>query len=227
MFGLFGPETVTFLDLHEGVVSFLCKKKRGTGNCKVRFALPQPAKPLDLPVAIFHTRRCPLGTICVANVMVPEASQGQIDKPLKSIPIAPEHRYLARRCPRLPVSLRVVCREIPGYGAVTSDIGIYGIRISTHGKVADGTPLRLTLVLDVGTVDPNVQLEAKSIWCAPDPRSKGSIVGVAFQNMTIHQEETMVAYVKSLAYRLAGDVMHRTIADGEMYVRGDDNVSKK
>jgi hypothetical protein len=232
MFGLFGPEKVTFLELCEGVIAFVSSSKRA-GSSKIRLMVPDHPKPksLDLPVYVFKTRRNTRGKghVCVANIELDEPRLAKVAPLITTISVPPGLELLARRTHRLPTRLKVLCRELPGFSAVTADFGGHGVRLMTHGPVNEGTYSKLSIELDVGSMASQLNVAATAVWCAPDPQSKGGkgcYVGFAFTDVDDPTWEHINAYLKSLEYRLAGDVMHRSIADGEMFIRPDDNISK-
>ena len=230
MFGLFGPEKVICLEIHGGVLSCLSKKKRSPGSsAKVRFIIPSVPKALqvDVPLAIIHVRKCSEGFVTVGQVQFSDAKYQELEELLKHVPPDPHLAALARSTPRLPTRLKVVCRELPGFSAVTVDIGGHGVLLSTHGPVNPGTDVRMNIELDAGSVGPHLSAAARCIWCAPDPKGAGKSPHLAGFVFTTVEANLLNNYLRSLAYRLNGDIQHRTISDGEMYIRDDDNVSRR
>ena len=231
LFGLFAPETVDYIDLRSGIITFLSKKKRPLGgSAKVRLAIPQDGKHKNLDVSVslvnVRTSHGVKGFICVGHLLVDEALYPQVEAALRTISVKPELGLAARRSVRYPISLRVMSRELPGFGAVTVDMSNHGARLACHGQVAEGAMVRLTLELDVGSMHSHLPVPAKCIWSRPDARGKGHIVGVEFCDMEPAAHDLLTRYMKSLADRMGGDVMHRTISDGEVFVRNNDNIAK-
>lgn len=231
MFGLFAPETVAYIDLRSGILTFLSKKRRSLGgSTKVRLSVPGQPKPqnYDIPVSIISVRQVTAvsGFICVAHVLVDETRYPALEETLKRIPVRPDLGLAARRSARFSVSLRVMSRELPGFGAVTVDISNHGVRLATHGPVTEGNYMRLTIELDVGSMNPHLPIPGKAVWSRPDPRSKGHFVGVEFCDIEPQVQDHLNRYMRSLSDRMGGDVMHRSISDGEVYIRGDENVAK-
>lgn len=231
MFGLFAPETVDYIDLRSGIITFLSKKKRSLGgSSKVRLVIPRDGKVanLDVSVSLISVRvsTSVKGFICVGHLLVDETRYAPLEEAIKTIPVRPELGLAARRSVRCPISLRVMSRELPGFGAVTVDISNHGARLSCHGAVSDGAYVRLTIELDVGSMNSHLPVPGKAVWCRPDARGKGYIVGVEFCDIEPAAKALLDKYMTSLVARLGGDVMHRTIADGQVFVRSDDNVAK-
>ncbi len=230
MFSFFAPETVKFVEMRSGILTFVCAKKRlpGSGGT-VRFAL-QKAKPnsLDLKISVISSRPCESGkgVICVAHVLEDETKFSDIESTLSGLALRADLGISARRSPRLPITLRVMSRDLPGYGAVTLDLSLHGVRLSTGGNCAVGTYVRLILELDVGSLPPKAEVNGKVIWCRADGNSKNHFLGVEFCDLDAPTIELLNKYNKVLNSRLGGDVMHKTIADGEVFVRQSDNQQK-
>lgn len=229
MFGIFAPETVQFIDMKDAVITFLTARKKTPGQTiKVRFVLPNAPKPhrLDITVKVTAVRMEGQTHVCVALVLAPESALPQIEDLLRSFGMRADLGFAGRRSARLPISLRVMSRELPGYGAVTVDISEHGVKLNCHGVVKQGLHAYLVIESDVASVE-NLSLRARAIWCRENPSGKGYLVGCEFYDVNAAQQDALYRYCKSLAARLRGDVMHRQIADGEMTVRPDDNVSSK
>jgi Tfp pilus assembly protein PilZ len=230
VFAFFAPETVKFVEMRSGILTFVCAKKRlpGSGG-KVRFAL-QKAKPntLDLNISVISSRPCESGkgVICVAHVLEEATSFHEIEATLSGLALRADLGISARRSPRLPITLRVMSRDLPGYGAVTLDLSLHGVRLSTSGACAVGTYVRLILELDVGSLPPKAEVNGKVIWCRPEGNSKTHFLGVEFCDLDGPTIELLNKYNKVLNSRLGGDVMHKTIADGEVFTRPTDNQQK-
>lgn len=234
MFGLFAPETVTYLELTSGLLAFVTSKKRSAGQCKVRLSVPSQPKPtlIDVPIYVIHLRRNTRGSgyVCVGRVELDEARTKALTEHVRTIPVQPGFEMLARRNMRYPARLKVVCRELPGFQAVTVDISQGGVRLMTQGPVALAAHARLNIELDAGSVGPSLPITGNALWCMPDPQSKGGkgcITGFEFIEVDASTESILTSYLKSLSYRLNGDVQHRSISDGEVFIRPEDNVSKK
>lgn len=225
MFGIFAPETVKFIDLKEAIVTFLTTRKKIPGQAiKVRFALPgnKPSK-IDLPIRITASRPAEgiKGFICAGFVVVAEEKLPQIEELLHSYATRADLGLAGRRSPRLPISLRVMARELPGFGAVTIDISNHGVRLQCHGAVKVGIMVHMTIESDVASVE-NMGLRGRVIWSRENTGGRGHLAGIEFIDLNPTQQDNIERYCKSLAGRLRGDVMHRQIADGEMVVRAEE-----
>lgn len=222
LFGLFGPEVVEFVDMREALVTFVSRGKKTPGSrIKVRFALPEAKiKKLDLPLQITTTRpnAQAKGTICVGMLLVSEEKLEGLEDLLRGYSQRANLGASGRRSQRLPISLRVMARELPGFGAVSADISQHGIRLACQGALARGTEVRMTVESDTASVE-NMQLRGRAIWSRENHNGKGYLAGLEFCHLTPEQQETLDRYCRALAARLKGNVMHRQIADGEITVR--------
>jgi len=209
--------------MREAMVTFLCKGKKSPGSqVKVRFSLKgTKANKMDLAFKVVTSRPAQnkkLGHICVGYALVAQDSLNGIEDLLRSYAERPQE-VVGRRSPRLPVSLRVMGRELPGFGAVTVDISQHGVRLNCSGLVKVGLESNLTLESDMASVE-NMQMRARVIWSAePQEKGKGYLAGLEFVNLNSLQADALERYNKGLWGRLRGDVMHRQIADGEFVAR--------
>ncbi|MBN9418609.1 hypothetical protein ABS71_12290 [bacterium SCN 62-11] len=224
MFGFLSPEAVKFVDMREALLTFVCArpKKPGTAS-KVRFVLPGcKTKKVDLNLRIVTTRPSTgaKGHICVGFVIMSEEYLGELEDLLRSYAERPDLGAAARRSPRLPISLKTMGRELPGFSCVTVDISQHGLRLNCHGPMNQGQVVNLVLESDVASVD-NMTVRGRVVWCRENREVKGHLVGVEFVDVTPAQADALERYNKSLAGRLRGNVMHRQIADGEITVRPD------
>lgn len=226
MFAFFAPETVKFVEMRTGILTYVSTKKKEPGSSHtVRFALQRP-KPntLDLKNSIISCRQCESkkGFICVAHVLVDQSQFREIESTLSAFALRADLGISARRSPRMPISLRIMSRDLPGYGGVTVDISLHGVRLATPGATPVGTYVRLTVELDVGSLPPQVNVNGKVVWCRGDGTTKTHFLGVEFCDLDHNTVDILTKYNKVLNNRLHGDVMHKTIADGEVFVRKED-----
>lgn len=228
--GILSPETVAFIDLDNGILTFFSQSKKTPGaRIKVRFALPdnKPSK-IDLPLQVTTCRpnASTKGFICVGALVVPEENLAGIEDLLRSYGVRADLGQQGRRSVRLPISLRVMSRELPGFGAVTNDLSLHGVRLTCHGAVRQGTAVFLNMESDVASVQ-SLTAKARCIWSRELTQSKGQhLAGFEFFDLTPAQLDNLEKFHKSLAGRLKGDVMHRQIADGEISARPGDNESQ-
>lgn len=224
MFGFLGPEVVKFVDMREALLTFVCArpKKAGTSS-KVRIALPgYKAKKVDLNLRIVTSRPSTgaQGHICVGFVVMAEEYLEELEDLLRSYAERPNLGVAARRSARLPISLKTMGRELPGFSCVTVDISQHGVRLNCHGPMKQGQVVNLILESDVASVD-NISVRGRVVWCRENREVKGHLVGIEFVDLSPAQADALERYNKSLAGRLRGNVMHRQIADGEITVRPD------
>ena len=234
MFGLFAPETVTLLELTSGLLAFVSSRKRSVGQCKVRLSIPNEPKLtlIDVPIYVIHLRRNTRGSgyVCVGRVELDEPRLKALNEHVRSIPVQPGFEMLARRNMRFPARLKVICRELPGFQAVTIDIGRGGVCLMTQGPVVLAAQATMNIELDAGSVGPSLPIIGNALWCVPDPQRKGGkgcITGFEFIQVEAPTVAILATYLKSLAYRLEGSLQHRSISDGEVFIRPEDNVSKR
>jgi hypothetical protein len=222
VFGIFSPEAVHFIDMREALLTFLAKRQKKVGQTlKVRFLMKGMKPPrLDLSMRITHSRPASSGKgfICVGVVIAPEEKLPDIEELLRAHAERGDLGISGRRSQRLPVSLKVMARELPGFTAVTVDISLHGLRLNCHGAVRQGTVVQMTLESDVASVD-NMVLRGRIIWARENTLGRGWLAGIEFTELPAHQMDNLERYCKTLAARLKGDVMHRQIADGEIVVR--------
>lgn len=210
--------------MREALITFVSArpKKAGT-SCKVRFSLPgSKTKKVDLGLRIVTSRPCQgsKGHICVGFAVISEDFLGELEDLLRSYGERPDLGSASRRSPRLPISLKTMGRELPGFSCVTVDISQHGVRLNCHGAVKQGLVVNLVFESDVASVD-NMTARARVIWCRENKEVKGYLAGLEFVDVSASQADALERYNKSLAGRLRGNVMHRQIADGEMVVRPD------
>ncbi|MBT9587410.1 PilZ domain-containing protein [bacterium] len=223
MFGFLGPEVMHFVDMREALITFWSKGKKTLGaNIKVRFALPgTKAKSLDLTLRIVTSRpsgAAQKGYINVGIAHLPEEKLADIEELLRAYGTRPDLGTMGRRSQRLPNSLKVMGRELPGFVAVTVDISQHGVRINCQGILKVGLVVNLTLESDMASFE-NLQMRARTIWSWENKDGKGYLAGLEFIDLTPAQQDNLEQYCKSLAGRLRGNVMHRQIADGALVAR--------
>ncbi len=210
--------------MREALLTFVCARaKKGGSACKVRFALPgYKTKKVDLNLRIVTSRPSSgaTGHITVGFVMMSEEFLGELEDLLRSYAERPDLGMAARRSARLPISLKTMGRELPGFSCVTVDISQHGVRLNCHGPIKQGQVVNLILESDVASVD-NMGVRGRVVWCRENREVKGYLIGVEFVEVTPAQADALERYNKSLAGRLKGNVMHRQIADGEITVRPD------
>jgi hypothetical protein len=219
--GLFGPEVVHFFEMNGSLLTFYGgKAKKPDSEIKVRIALVgYKTKHVDIPVKVLEVQPMGKGHLTSAFVDMNLEHLRQLEDLLYNYTSRPNLGEGARRSPRIPIGLKVICRELPGYNCVTADISRQGARLTCHGAVELGTRVRLEIDSDMAGLGA-LQLSGRVVSCreSSDSKSKNKSyhVGVAFQGLTQPQQDNLDYFNRVLVGRLKGDVMQRQIADGEM-----------
>ncbi|MFN8605922.1 MAG: PilZ domain-containing protein [Vulcanimicrobiota bacterium] len=229
MLGLFGPEVVQFFEMNGPDITLVTKGvKKPDSELKVRVGLVDyKVKHVDIPVRVTACRPSGSGKTqyCQATIgMSPEHLQ-QLENLLYNYSPRPDLGESARRSPRLPIGLKTISRDIPGYNCVTVDISRHGVRLSCpHGAVEPGTIVQLAIEADMANLQ-SINIAGRVVSCQESSESKTKnkpqLLGVDFVGASEAQIETLEYYTRVLAGRLKGDVMTRQIADGEMTARHD------
>ena len=201
------------------------KAKKDDSEHKVRIALigyPK-AKHVDIPVRIISSQSCPKGHLCVGAVDMSGEHLRQLEDLFYNYTARPDLGEAARRSPRLPIGLKTVSRELPGYNCVTVDISKHGVCLSCHGAVELGTKVQLDLDTDLAAL-PHMSVTGRVVSCQEDGKSKSKnksyYIGIDFAGLPPAQRETLDYYNRTLVGRLKGDIMTRQISDGEMTAGG-------
>lgn len=215
MFGLFGPEKVEFIDFNDTILTYRSKKKSqkiGTpSKVAVQAELPTGPTSLKLSVVVDSVRPLPdKSSLIIAHVLAePEELQqlnsifGEVDRP--------DLGRLARRSERLPVGLRVLSQQLPGFRGVTIDLSLHGTQIHCDGLVDLNNYFDLTFELELADL-PRLTLQAISIWsCADENRRSAYRAGLEF---TQQHPETQVLWERAYSQLLrmkGASIMHRSI----------------
>ena len=213
--------------MHGDQITILTTRpKKPDSGSKVRVPLHGYKRPrVDIPLRITSSRpsELPKGHLCVGTVVLEEEEHlKQLEDLLYSYAIRPDLGRSARRSQRLPIGLKAVGRELPGFSAVTIDISLHGVKLSCHGPVKQGQMLNLTLESDTGSV-PDIPLKGRAVWSRENQQNKGYSVGVEFTDLNPEQTDLLKRYHTSLAGRLKGNVMHRQVSDGQLVVRAEED----
>ncbi len=221
MLGLFGPEVVQFFEMTGPLLTFYTGKvKKPDSEHKVRIALVgYKAKHVDIPVRIISCESWGKGHHCVGAVDMSAEHLRQLEDLFYNYTTRPDLGETARRSPRLPIGLKTISRELPGYNCVTVDISRHGLRLTCHGAVELGTKVILTLDTDLSAL-PSLNLSGRVVSCTEsrEGKTKNKVyhIGVDFPGMPPAQSETLDYFNRILVGRAKGDIMQRQIADGEM-----------
>ena len=92
----------------------------------------------------------------------------------------PDIGKLARRSERLPLRLRALSQQLPGFRAVTVDLSLHGAQIQTEDLVPVDSIMDITFEIELGDI-PELTLRGLAVWSAADgDRRKSYRVGVEF-----------------------------------------------
>lgn len=217
MFGLFQstPESVHFIDMREGRISFLLTQpKRPGATMKVRFPLLPQAQTRRLDVAVTVTACRPArgagGYICVAEPQMNPQETAKLAETLSLYGVSEAAATLGevRQTDRSRISLRVLGREIPYFRAVASDLSPGGVRVHCQGKLAVGQVIDIKLELDLPSL-PDLTVKGRVAWTLTDPEGSTFSSGLQFWDLTPSQQKVVDLYLAGLAKRDFGQVQHR------------------
>lgn len=100
----------------------------------------------------------------------------------------------ARIGPRLPLAVRVSSRQLPQYFALTEDLSLYGLRLSTADPLAAGAGLEMDLDLDDPGL-PTLTVSGEVCWSAM--RADGSYhSGVRFSGLGGAAQRALDSYIE-------------------------------
>lgn len=221
MLGLFGPEVVQFFEMEGPLLSFCTSKaKKPNTDLKVRIALVgYKSKHVDMPLKVIRSEGLGKGHLSVGSIDMSPQHLKQLEDLLYNYTARPDLGESGRRSVRLPIGLKTVSREFPGYNCVTVDISRHGVRLSCHAAVELGKVVELTIDTDISGM-PTLPLSGRVVACreTSDARSKNKAyhISVDFIGLQAPQRENLDYFNRVLAGRLKGDIMQRQIADGEM-----------
>lgn len=229
MLGLFGPEVVHFFEMDGPIVTFVTKGvKKLDAELKVRMGLVDyKVKHVDIPVKVVECKPTGSGKsqFCQGAIGMSLEHLEQLENLLYNFSPRPDLGESARRSPRLPIGLKTVSRDIPGYNCVTVDISRHGVGLTCpHGSVLPGTIVQLAIEADMANLQ-SINVGGRVVSCRESTEGKSKnkpfLLGVDFVGASHEQIETLQYYTRVLAGRLNSDVMTRQIADGEMTARHD------
>lgn len=217
MFGFFGPEKVEFIDLVESVLTYRSRKKTHKIGSAVKIGLQVPVdgalQTLKLEVVIDSFRLLPDATSLVISHVVarPDELLGLAEL-MAHVP-RPDLGRLARRSERLPVGVRVLSQQLPGFRAVTADLSLHGAQILCEGLLQPNTYLNVTLELEMPDL-PKLSLQALVVWSrADEERRKAFRAGLEFTSNQHPEVQALWnrAYERLLKMQ-SQSVLHRSMS---------------
>jgi hypothetical protein len=222
VFEWFGPKTGQFFHMDGPLISFYRKSAKEPGSeLKIRLPLSGYSKAGHVVVPLKIIESEPLGKGHLTTGLVDLAIEHlrQLEDLLYNYTTRPNLGEAARRSPRIPIGLKVVCRELPDYNCITADISRQGVRLTCRGPVELGTRVALEIDSDIAGLN-TLQLTGRIVNCLETDESKGKKksyhLGAILCGLTQGQQDNLDYFNRILAGRLKGDVMQRQIADGEM-----------
>jgi PilZ domain-containing protein len=216
LFGLFGPEKVEFLDIYDTTLTYRSKKKKHTpgsvSKISLQVFLEDAIQSLKLEVVVDSARQLPDKSYLIVSHILGQPEQvSQLTMVLSEAP-KPDIGKLARRSERIPIGLRVLSQQLPGFRAVTVDISLHGTQIMCEGHLEQGAVMDVTFELNLNDC-PRLTLRGVVVWCAEgEERRKSFRGGLEF---TEQHPETQALWNKSYAQLLrmqSGSVMHRSMS---------------
>ncbi len=215
VFGLFGPEKVDFIDLTEAVHTYRSKKKKhrigDVSKINLQVLLEGQMTSLPLEVVIDSARQLPDKSFLVIGTILANHEQlSQYMTIFETVP-RPDIGRLARRSERIPIGIRVLSQQLPGFRAVTTDLSLHGAQIQCEALLELNIYLNLTLELEMPDL-PKLTLQGLVVWArAEEERRKAFRAGIEF---TQQHPEVQALWEKAY-YRLlkmqGGSVMHRSM----------------
>lgn len=216
MFGLFGPEKVEYIDLSEAVLTYRSRKKKHKVGYAVKIGLLVPLdgamQTLKLEVVIDSYRPLPDATTLVIGHVVAQPDElADLGKVMADVP-RPDLGRLARRSERIPIGVRMLSQQLPGFRAVTVDLSLHGAQIQCEGMLELNTYLNVTLELEMPDI-PKLTLQALVIWSrAEEERRKAYRAGLEF---TQQHPETQALWNKAYGRLLkmqGQSVLHKSLS---------------
>lgn len=223
MFGLFGPEKVDFLDLHEAVLTYRSKKKKHRLGDVVKISLQVPLEgqmtSLKMEVVVDSARQLPdKSFLVVGTILADHETLSGLVTILDTVP-RPDLGRLARRSERIPIGIRVLSQQLPGFRAVTTDLSMHGAQIQCEALLELNTYMNLTLELELADL-PKLTLQGIVVWSrAEEERRKAFRSGIEFTEQ--HPEVQSLweqAYYKLLKMQ-SGSVMHKSMGQADYPVQ--------
>ena len=227
MFGLFGPEKVEFIDFHDTILTYRSGKKNQKVGSPTKVAvlveLPSGATSLKLHVVVDSVRPLPdKSHLVIAHVLAELEELKQLNAIFDQVE-RPDMGRLARRSERLPIGLRVLSQQLPGFRGVTIDLSLHGTQMHCDGLIEINTYLDLTFELELAEI-PKLTLQAISVWSRADENRRNAFkAGLEF---TQQHPETQVLWDRAYnqLLRMKGaSIMHRSIGSaGDPVIPSED-----
>lgn len=219
MFGLFGPEKVEYIDLSEAVLTYRSRKKKHKVGSVVKIGLLVPlegeVQTLKLEIVLDSFRPLPDGTtLVIGHVVAQPAELAGLAELMANVP-RPDLGRLARRSERIPIGIRMLSQQLPGFRAVTVDLSLHGAQIQCEGLLELNSYMNVTLELEMPDLS-KLGLQALVVWSrAEEERRKAYRAGLEF---TQQHPEVQALWNKAYGRLLKmqnQSVLHKTMSNSE------------
>ena len=215
MFGLFGPEKVEFIDISDTTLTFRSKKKKHkpghVSKVEVQAFIGDAIQGLKMETVVDSVRQLPDKSFLVISHIIGSPEETQNLATILDAAPRPDIGKLARRSERLPIGIRVLSQQLPGFRGVTIDLSLHGAQIQCEGLLETGSVLDITFELELSDL-PKLTLRAVTIWSVQEDRRKAFKAGVEF---TEQHPQTQVLWDRAYAQlkrMQSGSVMHRSMS---------------
>lgn len=215
MFGLFGPDKVEFIDISDTTLTFRSKRKKHkpghVSKIALQVLLGEEMQTLKMEVVVDSFRELPDKSMLVISHILgnPEETQNLVT--VIESAAKPDMGKLARRSERIPISIRCLSHQLPGFRAVTTDISLHGAQVQCEGLIDVGAVLDITFELELNDL-PKLTLRGVAVWSVQeDQRRKAYRAGIEF---TEQHPQTQALWDRAYAQLLrmqSGSVMHRSM----------------
>lgn len=226
MFGFFGAEVVQYIGLKGQTITFRSKKRKVKvgRTMKIQLAVPvdNGIEKVKLGVLIQSFRPLPdtTGSIVSGHAMLEEPALQSLATLLSTVE-RPDLGRAARRSERVPVSLRVMSPEVPGYRGVTVDVSLHGVQLALEGPMDPGSYLNVTIEMGMAQI-PQLTVQGVVVWCRDGGARKSYLVGIELTQQHPQVEELWGRAYQNLVVREKGSVLQRSLADGEFLIREEE-----
>jgi hypothetical protein len=217
LFGLFGPEKVEFIDIAETQLTYRSRKKKqhepgSVAKIALQAYVSDAMQSFKMEVVVDSVRQLPDKTYLVVSHMLgdPESLE-QLCLVIDSAP-RPDIGKLKRRSKRIPIGIRCLSQQLPGFRAVTVDLSHHGVQLQCEGLIPEDTVLDITFELELNDL-PQLTLRAVAVWSASlEDRRNAFRAGLEF---TEQHPQTQALWDKAYAHLLrmqSASVMHRSMS---------------
>lgn len=174
--------------------------------------LDEAMQSLKMEVVVDSARQLPDNTYLIISHIIgtPEQTEQYVNV-LEQAP-RPDMGRLARRSERIPISLRVLSQQLPGYRGVTIDLSLHGAQISCEGVLEQGAVMDVTFELELNEC-PKLTLRGVVVWSASgDDRRKAFKSGLEFTEQHPQTQILWERCYQTLLKMQSGSVMHRSMS---------------